>query len=138
LNTFVPALALHLRDSPVLRRIRHALYVVTLAGMLCLPVAVVVRAGCALLLLGALIGSGRRQAPPFARLELHADGQCVSLDQQGRQADWRLGPDSLCMPGLIILALDRPSGAPRYLWLPADAVDAAEQRRLRIRVRLAA
>jgi hypothetical protein len=131
-------LALQLRDSRCLRIVRHALHGVAVAAMFCLPQTLAPGALGASILLLACVWSVRRQHAPLRLLELGTDGRCRAVDQQSAVTTGSLGAGSLAIPGLIVLEIRGASGHRRQVWLPYDAFEGDEQRRLRVRIRVAA
>lgn len=138
MSASVPTLELHLHESRCLRALRHALHALALGAVLCVPVGAVLRGLGALLLVMAWAWSLRAQRRSVRFLRLDGDGSLCSRDGRGLAADGTLGTGSLAIPGLIVLAILEQSGKRRSLWLPGDTFKGDEQRRLRVRLRVAA
>ena len=130
-------LALRLRDSRSLRVLRYGLQALACGAVLCLPTSPVIRVLGGALLLATCTRAGRRAAPALRFLELDGEGRCT-LDRGDTAAEGRLDAGSLAVPGLIVLAIRDGSGKRRQVWLPDDAFTNGDQRRLRVRLRVAA
>ena len=134
----VPTLALHLRDSRCLRALRYGLYAVAVGAVFFLPARPAVGALWASTVLIACVGSRRRDRASLRTLEIRGDGRCRGMDRAGAVTEGLLGAGSLAMPGLVVLEIRTPRGRRRQVWLAGDAFHSDDQRRLRVRIRVAA
>jgi len=137
LTASVPVLALRLCDSRSLRVLRYGLQALACGALLCLPISAGIRLLCIALFLAACVRAGRPAGPTLRFLELDGEGRCT-LDRGDTAAEGRLDAGSLAVPGLIVLAIRDGSGKRRQVWLPDDAFTNGDQRRLRVRLRVAA
>jgi hypothetical protein len=139
LSAYAPTLLVQVRDSTRLRVAQSVLEAVACAALFGLwPSMGAAAAGCAVLVCALGWRARTRGAPPLRWLTWSGAGAVTTLDACGGAERATLETGSLALPGIVILAVRKASGARRRIVLPDDGLCADEARRLRARVRLAA